>query len=76
MLLDSNILIYATQPEHEFLHDFILEHPTMISAINVIETIGFHKISPLEKSVLEDLFAAAEILPISSAVVDQAVALR
>jgi hypothetical protein len=30
MLLDSNILIYSTLPEYEFLHDFILENPFCI----------------------------------------------
>ncbi len=76
MLLDSNIIIYATQPQHEFLHDIILENPTIISAVSVLETLGFHKISILEKSALEDLFASVEILPISSIVIDQAVILR
>ncbi len=37
--------------------------------------LGFHKITALEKSALEDLFAAVEILPISSMVIDQAVLL-
>jgi toxin FitB len=76
MLLDSNIVIYALQPQHTFLRTFIAKHSPVVSAITMIETLGYHRITPAEKQALEQFFAVGVVLPISSAVVEKAIDLR
>jgi len=76
MLLDSNILIYAAQPEHAVLRQFIAEHAPAVSVISYIEVLGFHRLQESERVLLEQFFRAAEVLPLSDAVVQHAVQLR
>jgi predicted nucleic acid-binding protein len=76
MLLDSNILIYAAQPEHAALRRFIAEHAPAVSVISYIEVLGFDRLKESERSLLEEFFEAAEILSLSDDVVQQAVRLR
>jgi predicted nucleic acid-binding protein len=76
MLLDSNILIYAAQPEHANLRQFIAEHAPAVSVISYIEVLGFHRLQESERGLLEQFFAVAEVLPLSDAVVQRAVQLR
>jgi hypothetical protein len=40
MLLDSNIIIYAAQPEHADLRTFIAEQAPEVSAVSVVEVLG------------------------------------
>lgn len=76
MLLDSNILIYAAQPQHGSLREFIAEHSPAISLISKIEVLGYHHLGDADRPLLEDLFAAAELLPIDEIVVAEAIDLR
>lgn len=76
MLLDSNILIYAAQPQYPSLRQFIAEHAPAVSVVSYIEVLGFHRLQPTERTLLEQFFAAAELLPLSDAVVQKAVELR
>jgi predicted nucleic acid-binding protein len=76
MLLDSNIVIYATRPEHAALRQFIAEYAPSVSVISYIEVLGFHRITEAERQHLEQFFGAADVLPLSDAVVSQAVLLR
>ena len=45
MLLDSNIIIYAAQPEHAALRQFIETHTPAVSVISYIEVLGYHKLT-------------------------------
>ena len=47
-----------------------------VSAISLIEVLGYHKLSETDRTHFEALFAASEVLPISEAVVAKAVGLR
>lgn len=76
MLLDSNIIIYSTRPEHAALRQWIAEHTLTASAISYVEVLGFHKLSAQEQSLLEDFFASVPVLALSQPVLDQAVELR
>jgi toxin FitB len=76
MLLDSNILIYAAQPQHGALRNFIAEHSPAVSTISRIEVLGYHGLSDSDRILLEALFSAAEVLPVSQAVVEEAILLR
>lgn len=76
MLLDSNIIIYAAQPEHSFLRTFIAENETWVSALSYVECLGYHLLKEPERQHLQEFFQAARLLPISQQVLDQTVALR
>src|SRR4030095_3153415 len=76
MLVDSNILIYAAQPVHAHLRRFIADHAPAVSAVSYVEVLGDHQLDDEERQYLEEFFRLAQVLPLSPAVLDQAVALR
>lgn len=76
MIIDSNVLIYAAQPEHDVLRQFIREYAPAVSVVSYIEELGYHRLQEAERRLLEKFFRAAEILPLSDPVVEQAVQLR
>jgi len=73
MLLDSNIIIYAAQPDHAALRQFIEKHASVVSVISYIEVPGHHHLNEDDRQFLEQFFQAAEMLPLSDAVVQWAV---
>ena len=76
MLLDSNIIIYAAQPEHVDLRQFIETHTPAVSVISQIEVLGYHKLTEEDRQFLEQFFRTAERLPLSETAVEWAVKLR
>lgn len=76
MLVDSNILIYAAQPAHTHLRQFIAMHVPAVSAVSYVEVLGYHQLDDEERHYLEAFFRLARVLPLSHPVLDQAVALR
>ena len=76
MLVDSNILIYAAQPAHAHLRQFIAAHAPAVSAVSYVEVLGYHQLDDEERQYLEAFFRLVRVLPLSQAVLDQAVALR
>ena len=76
MLLDSNIIIYAAQPEYTALRRFIEIHAPAISAISYIEVLGYHKLTEDGQRLLEQFFQTADMLPLSERVMQWAVKLR
>jgi predicted nucleic acid-binding protein len=76
MLLDSNIIIYAAQPENAALRQFIAENEVVVSAVSYVEVLGYHKLTDADRKTLTTFFAAAEILPITQGVMERSVQLR
>ncbi len=76
MLIDSNIVIYAARPEHEFLREFIAEHAPFVSAVSYVEVLGFHRLDEADRLQLQAFFDAATLLPITPAILEEAVQLR
>jgi predicted nucleic acid-binding protein len=76
MLVDSNIIIYASKPGGDNARDFIRNHSPAVSVISQVEVLGYHKLDPIERQMLEQFFQAALILPISDDAVDEAIHLR
>ena len=76
MLVDSNILIYAAQPAHAPLRQFIAGQAPAVSAVSYVEVLGYHQLDDEERQYLEAFFRLAQVLPLSQAVLDQAVTLR
>ena len=76
MLLDSNIIIYAAQPEYTALRRFIRIHAPVISVISYIEVLGYHKLTEDGRRLLEQFFQVSDMLPLSERVMQWAVKLR
>lgn len=76
ILLDSNLVIYATDPAQADLRKFVRENDTAVSAISYVEALGFHGLQPMERAGLERFFASARMLPLDMPVLDEAVRLR
>ena len=47
LILDSNILIYAAQPQFKFLLPLVMDSANAVSIVTTIETLGFQKLTPL-----------------------------
>lgn len=75
-LLDSNIVIYAAQPEHAFLRELISIQVVAVSAVTMVEVLGYHRLTSKERQLFEAFFQTLEVLPISDAVIQQAIVLR
>jgi predicted nucleic acid-binding protein len=76
MLIDSNVIIYATQPEHTNLRQWVAAHAPAVSAVSYVEVLGYHQLSANEEVLLRQFFAVSTILPIDQDVLDEAVRLR
>ena len=78
MLLDSNILIYASKPcpLQDKAADFLCNPKACISAISYLEVLGYHKLSQDEKTAIELMLSRIEMLPISDQVIQLATTLR
>ncbi len=76
MLIDSNIIIYASQLEHARLREFIAAQAPAVSAVSYVEVLGYHELTATEESLLREFFAVSTMLPIDQDVLDQAVTLR
>jgi predicted nucleic acid-binding protein len=76
MLIDSNIIIYAAQPEYPELRQLIADHAPAVSAVSYIEVLGYHQLTQQERAYFEEFFEAAPVLEISQKVVERAVQLR
>jgi hypothetical protein len=76
MLIDSNVIIYAAQPAHGALREFVAQHAPAVSAVSYVEVLGYHGLTEQERREFEAFFAVAQVLPLSQDVLDQAVKLR
>ena len=75
-VLDTNIVIYATQPGNEWLRNHLLTQPFGISVITVVEVLGWHKITQQDEQDLELFLNSGSRFPITDTVIRQAVRLR
>jgi toxin FitB len=76
MLLDSNLIIYASKPGYDSLRDWMENHSIVVSAISQLEVLGYHRLTDEERNAFTLFFSALPILPITQAVINQAIALR
>ena len=76
MIIDSNVLIYASSARHPELRRFVEENAPSISIVTKIETRGYHELSPTERVHLEAFFQDAPVLGITDSIADRAILLR
>jgi predicted nucleic acid-binding protein len=75
-LLDSNIIIYATSPQFEFLRKMIANENPFVSVISKIEVLGYHKLNEKEKHILLTFFNSASIIGLSENIATKSISLR
>ena len=76
MLLDSNIIIYCIQPKFQSLRNWVQSNCVSVSAITLVEVLGFHQLTKADQQDFEELFNCTETYPVSSEIVDLAICLR
>jgi len=76
MLADSNLIIYAASGDYPDLVEWFAEATPAVSAVSLVEVLGYHKLKSEEKSALETLFSQLNIVYPSAEVFQRAVDLR
>jgi len=76
MLIDSNLIIYATQPPHQRLRGWMVDHASHYSAISRLETLGYQHLRDAEKQAIINVLNALKLLMISPVTLELAIALR
>lgn len=76
LLLDTNIIIYACQPQHAKLRDLIEKNTSSVSVITTIEALGYHMLKPHEQRLIEKLFDTVDVLGLTDNVAKTAIQLR
>jgi predicted nucleic acid-binding protein len=75
-LLDSNILIYAAQPGHEFLDAWITSEKASISAISIPEVFGFPELREEDESIFAMWFDRLDVREVTVPILRKAAELR
>ena len=65
MLLDSNIIIYCIQPQFQSLRNWVQSNCVSVSAITLVEVLGFHQLTKADQQDFEELFNRTETYPVS-----------
>ncbi len=76
MLIDSNIIIYASKPEHRALRRLIATQSPAVSVVSYVEVLGYHRLLERERRLFEDFFVAAPMLQISVEILECSTSLR
>ena len=76
MLLDSNIFIYAVQPQYEHLRQWFTQQGVGVSEITRLEVLGYHRLNDADKKDFHRLFNSVTVYPVSSLIIDLAIHLR
>ncbi|MEA5405028.1 type II toxin-antitoxin system VapC family toxin [Arcicella sp. DC2W] len=75
-IFDSNIIIYSSQIEFQFLRPIINQSESYVSEISRLEVLGYHQINLIDKRYFQSLFSLLNIIPIDKNVVELAIDLR
>lgn len=76
MLIDSNLIIYATQPGHGQLRRWLVEQATHYSIISRLETLGYQHLSDAEAQAIDAILHHLRPVGIDDSIVEQAIGLR
>ena len=76
ILADSNLIIYAASGKYPNLVEWFAENKPFVSAVTLVEVLGYHKLKADEKAVLEDLFTELSVVYPSADVFQKAIELR
>ena len=77
ILFDSDILIYASDPDKSIIRDFIAgQKNASASIISLVEVLGYSKLLPPAKIFYDMLFDKMILLQITEEVIKEAIHLR
>ena len=76
ILLDSNIIIYATGPEYKKLREWLRRKPIVISDLTKLEVLGYHLITDDEFAWFTGFFDRIRSISISAEIIEAAIPLR
>lgn len=76
ILTDSNLIIYAASKHYPALMDWFAKIKPAVSAVSLVETLGYHKLKVEEKAALEAFFAELTILYPTPEIFQTAITLR
>lgn len=76
ILADSNLIIYAASGKYPDLVEWFAANKPVVSAITLLEVLGYHKLKEDEKTALESLFAETSVIYPSVEVFQKAIELR
>lgn len=76
MLLDSNIFIYAIQPEYVQLRQWCMQKEIYASDMTRLEVLGYHRLTPQDKQSLITLFTKTKTYPISKPIIELGIQLK
>jgi len=76
MLTDSNLIIYAASGRYPDLVNWFLENKLSVSAVSMVEALGYHKLEPREKTALNIIFSEMTVLYPGSDIFQTAIELR
>jgi len=76
MLVDSNLLIYAVQPQYEALRHWFIETMPKYSVISRVEVLGYHRLKIEEKQALTQVLDNLERVYLSQACYELAISLK
>ena len=76
MLIDSNLIMYATQPSYTQLRRWLVNDATHYSAISRLETLGYHRLGDPEKQAIMAILDTLEMVLITKATLEIAIGLR
>ena len=62
MIADSNLLIYAVRPADETVYRWLIDELPAVSAISLLEVLGYHRFQAGERESLELLVHALRII--------------
>ena len=70
------MIIYATQPQHHALRDWLVAHASHYSAISRLETLGYQRLHDAEKQAIMTVLDQLELLMIGTVTLELAIDLR
>ena len=76
MIVDSDLLILASKPEHPEIRDWLAEATPWISAISRVEVLGFQKMVASELTQLQLILARLQVISVTNPVLDEAIRLK
>jgi len=78
ILLDSNVIIYATRPELEFekLTQYLAERSFFVSIVSYVEVLGFKGLDPQDANAFRAFFDKTGIVQLDREIAERAVQLR
>ena len=75
-LVDSNILIYAAQPEYRLLKELLEQDDIAVSELTKLEVLGYRQLTVEAEEYFNAVFTLVTVLHISTDVIDRATELR